>query len=184
MSFTRKTYDKQCYDKYLKAVSGVEQHIFDVPAPTNTDNCFNNNPSVRHSKLNNSTKIRDIEAENSLYNIDYRLGCDKRPANCKDGECKTQVFGGNSKEQKACDFQTSDTRLDNPASNLRGVGINRFEWPLNKFPLHEYGNISSRLEVKDSYVHKDHVPIDQTPALPQGGELVCPKTTQVCAPYV
>ena len=183
MSFTRKSYDKNCYDKYLKAVSGVEEHILNVPAACENDNCFNNNPSVRHSKLNNSTKIRDIEVENTLYNIDYKLGAEKRPANCTDNECKTQVFGGDSVKQTPCDFKTSDTRLDNPASNLRGVGINRFEWPLNKFPLHEFGNVNSRLD-KDQYKLPEPLLIDQEAALPQGGELICPKTTQVCAPYI
>ena len=121
MSFTRKSYDKNCYDKYLKAVSGVEEHILNVPAACENDNCFNNNPSVRHSKLNNSTKIRDIEVENTLYNIDYKLGAEKR--------LQKLIMNVKPKllhivKQTPCDFKTSDTRLDNPASNLRGVGIN------------------------------------------------------------
>ena len=84
MSFTRKNYDKTCYDQYLKSVHGVEQHILEVPANCGTNGCFNSNPQVRHSSLGNSTNMRDIDAETSLHNIDYKLG-DKRPANC-DGD--------------------------------------------------------------------------------------------------
>jgi len=186
MSFTRTKYDKQCYDKYLQSVNDKSKYNLDVPAACSKEGCFNNNPNVRHSALNKSTNMRDINVETSLYNIDYKLGCDKRAANCDDNTCKTQIIGGQNEEksQDSCDFNTSDTRLDNPASNLRGVGWNRFEWPLTKVPLHENRPINSRNLIKDNYTYDDSQPLDQSNALPEGGDLICPKTNQVCAPFV
>jgi len=187
MSFTRNKYDKTCYDQYLKSVHGTEQHTLQVPANCSTNGCFNNNPEVRHGSLGNSTVMRDIDAETSLRNIDYKLGCDKRPANCVEGVCKTQMLGGDEKKQQACDFTTSNTRLDNPSSNIRGTGINRYEWPLSITPLYENRmgvNVNSRLLVKDNYELVNDVPIDQSTVLPTGGELPCNKTTPVCAPFV
>jgi len=186
MSFTRKNYDKTCYDQYLKSVHGIEQHTLEVPAPCNSNGCFNSNPQVRHGSLGNSTVMRDIDAETSLRNIDYKLGCDKRPANCVDGVCKTQMLGGDEKRAPSCDFTVNSTRLDNPASNIRGTGINRFEYPLTITPLHENRiglNLNSRLLVKDNYRLQPEIPINISAILPEGGNLQCSKTTPVCGAY-
>ncbi len=187
MSFTRKNYDKSCYDQYLKSVQGIEQHILEVPANCQTNGCFNSNPQVIHSSLGNSTNIRNINAESSLRNLDYKLDCDKRPANCTDGICKTQILGGNEKSIQSCDFEVGNTRMDNPAMNIRGIGINRMEWPLTITPLHEHRdgyNVSSRLLVKDNYKLVQDTPMDPSKLLPNGKELPpCDKTTPVCTPF-
>lgn len=187
MSTTRKSFDKSCYDQYLKSVQGVEQHIFEVPANCSTNGCFNNNPQIIHGSLGNSTIMRDTNAESSLRNLDYKLDCDKRPANCQNGICQTQILGGNEKEVQACDFQVGNTRMDNPSMNIRGIGINRFEWPLTITPLHEHRdgfNVSSRLLVKDNYKSVAENPLDQSDLLPEGGDIaLCDKTKPVCAPY-
>ena len=187
MSFTRKNYDKTCYDQYLKSVNGIEQHTLQVPANCGTNGCFNSNPQVRHGSFGNSTAIRDIDAETSLRNIDYKTGCDMRPANCSNGVCKTQILGGgDEKEQKACDFTVTNSRLDNPASNIRGVGINRMHWPFENVVLYESRmgvNVNSRLLVKDNYRTEAEVPMNQSAVLPLGGSLPCNKTTPVCAAY-
>ena len=187
MSFTRKNYDKSCYDQYLNSVKGAEQYMLEVPANCSSNGCFNNNPQVIHGSLGNSTNIRDMNAESSLRNLDYKLDSDKRPANRQNGVCQTQIIGGNEKQTPSCDFDVGNTRMDNPAMDLRSIGINRMEWPLTITPLHEHRdgfNVSSRLLVKDNYKSVPENPLDPSPILPEGGNIMpCDKTTPVCSPY-
>ena len=176
MSFTRNKYDKTYYDEYLRTVNSFSDEIMNVPRNVQPNGCFNNNPEVRQSKMQN---IRNIDAETSLRNLDYRQ--DDRPANCGNDICKTQMLGGDEVKQSPCNFVTSSTRLDNPASNIRGVGINRFEYPLSIRPLCEnMMGVSSRLLVKDNYKLKVDTPLDQSMFKPVGGELKCKPIMSGC----
>ena len=169
MSFTRNIYDKTYYDDYLKTDNSFSDEIINVPRNVQSNGCFNNNPEVRQSTMQN---MRNINDENSLRNLDYRQ--DDRPANCGNDICKTQILGGDEVKQSECNFVTNSTRLDNPASNIRGVGINRFEYPLTLRPLCEdLLGVSSRLLVKDNYKLKVDTPLDQSSFLPTGGDLTC-----------
>ena len=88
---------------------------------------------------------------------------------------------------KDCFFVAEDTRLSNPPSNLRGTGINRFEWlcknPQNNIEVPFDYNISNRIVVKDNHRPLIPTPIDQTLSLPKGGDLPCQKTMAVCSNY-
>ena len=55
-----------------------------------------------------------------------------------------------------CNFKTNSyTRLDNPSSNLRGTGINRWEWlcrnPQSNVFIPFRNNLNTRLIMKDMY---------------------------------
>ena len=85
-----------------------------------------------------------------------------------------------------CHFPTEDTRLSNPASNLRGTGINRFN-PLCLDPQKnvifpgDY-QIPTRIIVKDN-----HRPCVPTPSInsmiPPPARQPCPQTTKVCGAF-
>ena len=87
---------------------------------------------------------------------------------------------------KKCYFPTEDTRLSNPASNLRGTGINRFA-PLCLDPQKNVlfpgsMQVPTRLVVKDN-----HRPCVPTPAvnsmIPAPKPQPCSKTASVCGAY-
>ena len=185
MSFSRNKYDQFQYDKYLKSVASVEDYTLNAP-PNNCNECFQTNPSVIHGQFKNNSQLRNTNVESELTGLNYKLGNQKFIPDCNvDGnQCKTQAFKGGADNNNKCNIITDDTRLSNPASNLRGTGWNRFEWPLVKMPLYPRDQVPSRTTVRDNYLAPDVNPIDQSPALPKGGPLGCDKTTSVCAPYL
>lgn len=140
-----------------------------------------------------------VDTESDLFNINRVLSRDPKfkytPA------CGGRCAGQSSDCQECypalshlpeCLVRNESTRLINPKSNLRGTGVNRFQ-PICLDPQDpsrwehpgEIG-INYRMVVKDNHV--PHIPklVDQTPALPTGGEgLPCELTTPVCvAPIV
>jgi hypothetical protein len=88
---------------------------------------------------------------------------------------------------KDCMFPTDDSRLSNPACNLRGTGWNRWEWlcnnPQERVQVPFDWNINNRLIVKDN--HRACLPklIDVNPSLPSGREIKCEEITPTCASY-
>ena len=82
-----------------------------------------------------------------------------------------------------CHILTDDTRLSNPASNLRGTGINRFN-PLCLDPQKQVffpgtQHIPTRIVVKDNF--KRAVPRPAVNSMdPVPVNVTCEKTNQVC----
>ena len=100
--------------------------------------------------------------------------------NEKDVKC-----GNNLTHFKKCFVPTEDTRLSDPACNLRGTGFNRWEWlclnPQEKALVPFDYNISNRIVVKDNHRACIPKPIDQRLPLPAKPEpLPCQKITGVC----
>ena len=84
-----------------------------------------------------------------------------------------------------CYFTVEDTRLSNPACNLRGTGWNRWEWlclnPQERVLMPFDHNINNRLVAKDNHRPCIPKPIDVNHSLPQGeDELVCNNTISTC----
>ena len=86
---------------------------------------------------------------------------------------------------KDCSLNIDDTRISNPPCNLRGTGINRWEWlclnPQERVEVPFDYNISNRIVVKDNHRPCVPVPLDQQPAFPKGGDLPCKPTTSTCS---
>ena len=94
----------------------------------------------------------------------------------------------NLKHFKDCMFSQEPTRLSNAPCNLRGTGWNRWEWlcinPQERVEIPFDWNVSSRTLAKDNHRPCIPTPLDQTPAMPRGGELPCPKLSPVCGNHV
>ena len=86
---------------------------------------------------------------------------------------------------KNCGMNVEDTRLSNPACNLRGTGINRWEWlclnPQDRVEIPFDNNISNRIVVKDNHRPCVPTPLNQQPAQPKGGDLPCETIVNSCA---
>ena len=86
---------------------------------------------------------------------------------------------------KDCFFTVEDTRISNPACNLRGTGWNRFEWlcldPQDRVLIPFDYNISNRIVVKDNHRPCIPTPIDVNLSLPPDtGDITCEKIGGVC----
>ncbi len=172
MSFTNNMYDRTETMQNLQESRGPGMYQIGMPKMCNS--CFQPNPEVRLQK--NGVSIEDptqerfyagpVDVESNLMGIngnqDYTLQsqCD----NEDDQYACVFGAGGNKRNMDTCFLPTEDTRLSNPASNLRGSGINRFD-PLclnpqkGVIPQAQY-NIPTRLVVKENFV-----PCVPTPAM-------------------
>ena len=81
-------------------------------------------------------------------------------------------------------FPREETRLSNPPKNLKGIGINRWQYlyqnPQERTEITFDYNISSRDLARDNHRPCIPTPISQEPGLPKGGVFHYPKINQVC----
>lgn len=135
-----------------------------------------------------------VDTESDLRNITRPLSKDPRhkyKPNCINENCVGVINGCDECQPKLynfpeCELKYSSTRLGNPSCNLRGTGVNRFQ-PLclnpqnpNRWEHPGEVGINYRMIVKDNHVPCIPHPIDQTPALPPGGDLPCTPTYPTC----
>ena len=103
----------------------------------------------------------------------------------KTGDKCPDQFSSGLTHWKDCNVPIEDTRLSNPPCNLRGTGINRWEWlclnPQDRVEIPFDYNISNRIVVKDNHRPCVPNPINPVPALPKGGNLPCEKINSTCA---
>ena len=115
-------------------------------------------------------------------------GADGKPPadgqRCPDGYAKGMVH------MRDCATRVDETRTTNPPCNLRGTGINRWEWlcqdpqaSVNAFSERARWGVSNRIVVKDNHRPCLPQPVDQSPALPKYGDLGCMETTSTCITY-
>ena len=99
-------------------------------------------------------------------------------------KCPDQ-FSGKPTSWKDCGMSVEDTRLSNPPCNLRGTGINRWEWlclnPQDRVEMPFDYNVSNRIVVKDNHRPCVPTPLDQQNVLPKGGDLPCEPVVNSCA---
>jgi hypothetical protein len=214
MSFNRTKYDRCNISKYNQESTGPGNYMTGTPITKDTcynDNPRVINQKMGVS-VNGQVDWRfysgPVDVESELFNINKRQSrcpSDKYIPNCKLDSCTDGTPCGqgviescnnavkhpwnrpedsNLVDQKKCTFPSDDTRLNNPASNLRGTGWNRFV-PLCKNPQEnitfpgEY-LIPTRLVVKDN-----HRPLVKKPKVndmnPYEQQEECEKIESVCA---
>uniref|UniRef100_A0A6C0JD23 Uncharacterized protein n=1 Tax=viral metagenome TaxID=1070528 RepID=A0A6C0JD23_9ZZZZ len=165
MSSTRTMYDKTTTANFLKSSRGPGFYQIDTPKDCN--DCFQSNPSVRLQKNGVSIQRPDeerfyagpVDIESDLLGVGHGESKDYTLLNQCDNpdDQYSCVFGaGNGNTNKdVCLLRTEDTRLSNPAANLRGTCTNRFD-PLcldpqkGVIPQNIY-DISSRNVIKDNF---------------------------------
>ena len=211
MSFNRQKYDICSTKKDIAESVGPGYYRINQP-PISCEPCYPYSPSIRLQQSGGSV-MKDtymIDVDSELMNITRPLSncpSKKYVPECPDcltdaGEpcgqgvsanaksCTEELKRGsrcgdsNLKHFKDCFIPSEETRLSNPACNLRGTGINRWEWlcldPQNKVEIPFDFNINNRLVVKDNHRPCIPTPISDKPALPTGGDLPCNLTKNVC----
>lgn len=197
MSFNRLPYDNCSYNQVLKETTGPGFYQLTTP-PNMCEPCHPKDPRVRLQttgvSLNKNTHLTDIDSE--LVGITRNLSdCPDRRylPDCQSSQhCGGQTGKGYGKNNSKvnisseketipftdCFTASEDTRLSNPACNLRGTGINRWEW-LCKNPQNDIEEpfdfqISSRILSKINHRPCIPEPIDQFNTHPEyNDEVVC-----------
>jgi hypothetical protein len=210
MSHNNIIYDEGAYKKSIN--ESVGPGIYRLAEPrVSCEPCYPYAPSIRLQKSGDSvsSKLPLVDIDSELMNITRKLSKDPMKqyiphcpnSMCTSGEVCGQGVVGRCNNMKSgsrfndtslthfkdCQLPAEDTRLSNPSCNLRSSGWNRWEWLCkdpqeNVFMPFDY-NISNRLIVKDNHRPCIPNPIDQTLALPLGGELPCDSTITTCASY-
>lgn len=211
MSFNRLNYDTGAYTQELNQSVGPGVYKLGEPQ-ISCEQCYPYPPSVRLQSQGNSidkTKFL-IDVDSELLGLNRRKSKDPSKnyvpccpeSVCTSGQpCGQGVIGGcktkknlkrgqrypddNLRHFKDCFIPAEDTRLSNPACNLRGTGWNRWEWlcldPQERIEVPFDYNISNRIIVKDNHRPCIPKPIDPEPALPKGGNLPCVPTGPTCS---
>ena len=112
--------------------------------------------------------------------------CKNCQGNLKNGQRCPDNFSKGLTSFPDCNFlPQEETRISNPAGNLRGTGWNRWEWlclnPQDRVEIPFDYNISNRILVKDNHRPCVPTPIDPVPSLPKGGSIPCEKTNGTCS---
>lgn len=169
-NFTRQRYDA-CEMKDAVARSTGPGRYMMATTDLNCMGCFIPNPKVRLQKKGDSEKAHygrtDVESE--LLNLSRSASkCPSREYN----PATNPVSRDSALHMPDCrDLPfDQDTRMTNPACNLRGTGINRFEWPCTdpqkSFEIPFDWGIQARILAKDTHRPCVPRPIDVTPSLP------------------
>ena len=134
-----------------------------------------------------------VDTESDLFNLTRPLSKDPshRYKPCMNDNCIGIINGCESCQPRLynfpdCQIKNESTRISNPGFTLRETGVNRFQ-PLCLNPQDpsrwehpgEIG-INYRMVVKDNHVPCLPHPIDQSPALPKGGDLPCELIQPTC----
>lgn len=103
----------------------------------------------------------------------------------REAKCPDQ-FSQKLTHWRDCGKPVEDTRLVNPAGNLRGTGFNRWEWlclnPQERVEIPFDTNISNRIVVKDNHRPCVPNPLSAEALLPKGTPTVeCENTKSTCA---
>lgn len=189
--WSRDKYDKESIDTDLKQSTDPLIYALDPVFAEQYHPVFPNEIGwIGKQGVSYDSRIPMIDTESELFNITRVLSKDpkfKYHPKCID------LINGNPKCQPNLyhfpidrNFSYQSTRLVDPPSTLREIGVNRFQ-PLCMNPQDpcrwehpgEIG-INYRLVAKDNHVPCLPHPIDQTPILPKGGKLPCVMITPTC----
>jgi hypothetical protein len=174
MSFNRLNYDTCSYKQEISESVAPGEYQLGTPNISCTD-CFAVDPQLIMQRVGASVAkdLPMIDIDSELLNINRKL------TNCSQKEFipKFDDKGNinNDIEQihfNNCNIPTKEnTRLSNPACNLRGTGWNRFEWlcnnPQERVLIPFDHNVSNRIVVKDNHRPLIPKPIDQSVFLPK-----------------
>lgn len=174
-SDTRLSQDSCSYTEKLKRTIGPGLYSLNTPYNDCAD-CDNlpSDPALQFQKYGPKTCTMKSAVDDSseLLGINY-----------KNSKCSANLYApgkytatgdcaiNSSKDPRKCSVPREDTRLSNPASRLRGTGINRWEW-LPHDPqlraLEEFDRVpvNYRMTAKDNHIPIIDIPQDQSTFLP------------------
>ena len=187
MSFNRLNYDTCAYRQNLYQSVGPGEYRLTEP-PNLNEPCFAESPQIRLQRqgvsVNPDKPLIDIDSE--LMNITRGASnCPSKKYIPDGSQCGKVNKQESLQHGKDCYFTVEDTRISNPACNLRGTGWNRWEWhcidPQDRVLMPFDYNINNRLVVKDNHRPCIPTPVDVNMSLPPNtGNISCEKTGNVC----
>lgn len=194
-NWSRSKYDQDYIKTDLKQSTAPLEYSLDPNYSERCHPCFPMESGLlgKQGVSYDSTKPM-VDTESDLFNLNRLLSKDPKQKyipNCMNDNCVGVISGCDQCQPKlyhfpTCNIKTNSTRLSNPISNLKETGINRFQ-PICLNPQDpsrwEYPGeigINYRMVVKDNHVPCIPHPIDQSDALPKGGDLPCDLTHPTC----
>ena len=194
--WTRLKNDRELIRTDLKQSSAPLEFSLDPNYAEQCDPCFSSEVGwIGKQGVSYDTTVPIIDTESELFNLNRVLSKDpkfKYQPQCLSKDCVGLIGGCDDCQPKLyhfreCNIKNESTRLSNPISTLKETGVNRFQ-PICLDPQDpsrwehpgEIG-INYRMIAKDNHVPCIPRPIDQTLALPTGGELPCDPIHSTCA---
>jgi len=195
-TWTRLKNDQEYMQTDIKQSTAPLGFALDPSYAERCDPCFSSEIGwIGKQGVSYDNKTPIIDTESDLFNLSRPLSKDpqfKYQPKCITKDC-IGVIGGcdtcqpNLYHFKECHNKNEYTRLSNPVSTLKETGINRFQ-PICLNPQDpsrwehpgEIG-INYRMVVKDNHVPCIPHPMDQTCALPKGGNLPCELIHPTCS---
>tara|TARA_B100000795_G_C22799753_1_gene441221 strand:- start:2839 stop:3474 length:636 start_codon:yes stop_codon:yes gene_type:complete len=180
MSFNRLNYDTCSYQHSLAESVGPGEYMLTEP-PNVTKSCFPQSPQIRLQRqgVSVSQNMPLIDVDSELMNLTRpATNCPSRKYVPNGNQCnennRIEEAKNNLEHGEDCFFPVEDTRLSNPACNLRGTGWNRWEWlcldPQERVLMPFDYNINNRLVVKDNHRPCIPKPLDVSMSLPPSSE--------------
>ena len=170
MSSTNLSYDNCTYKQDLKESVGPGDYMINTPT-SDCKQCISDNPYIRTTNMFPMSLGDDWIDANSELSGRTRTASSCPSKKYLPVEQYNNFKPMNVKKDEQCnDFLfTEDTRSSNPACNLRGRGINRWEYlcedpqkyALTPFDDYRYG-VNNRLLVKDAHKPCIPKPLDTT----------------------
>jgi hypothetical protein len=130
MSFSSLKYDNNAYKQVLAESVGPLQ--YQLGTPQQCEECLSTDPSIRLQRAGASTDLKHamVDVNSELLNITRKLSNDPAkkyvPKEDKSGNLCSETPKYNPRD--CGNVKTEYTLLSNPPCNLRGTGINRWEW--------------------------------------------------------
>jgi hypothetical protein len=174
MSFNRLDFDTCAYQQNLAESIGPGEYKLGEPMVGGAP-CFAADPNIRlqYAGVSFDKNKSMVDTNSDLLNITRDASnCSMKkhlPQFDKDGNL-VQTRGENVKFQDCSLLQQEDTRLSNPACNLRGTGWNRWEWlcqdPQDRVLIPFDYHINTNILERDNHRPCIPEPMDQTLCLP------------------
>lgn len=199
MSFTGLNHDKCAYDQMIQESKGVGNYFLNTPFIV--EKCLPPAGSINAQKfgasIDETQPLIDIDSDlmgltRQLTKVSegkYKPCCEEDMCTdsgypCGQGvidSCNLPTLRPGSRPQDRnlthypdCEPFTDYTRLSHPVCNMRGIGINRWEWlcldPQENVLIPFDHNINNRIVVKDNHRPLIPTPIDQNLGLPPAAE--------------
>jgi hypothetical protein len=174
-SWERTKFDDNEYKNYIKETTGPLLYRLDPNRFYNCQECRPEQPGYIGTGVSISKKDTLVNVESELRGITRPLTRDPKG---KYLPCKKP--GGSLKHMPSCNVMTDETRMSNPACNLRGTGVSQHIFyevcqnPQEISTLEHPGKIliDDRQAAKDCHRPEPHAPIDINPSLPKDTQRV------------
>lgn len=164
---TRLSQDSCSYTEKLKRTIGPGLYALNTPSNDCSDcKSLPNDPALRFQTYgpNTCTMKNAVDDSSELLGMNYKLSkCNATEYTPGSYKSTSGCIVNGQTNSRVCFAPREDTRMSNPASTLKGTGINRWEW-LPHDPQERALEGFDRVPVNYRMVAKDnHVPIIETP---------------------